>query len=51
MKDRREPLAQALAAPREADEGEGGERLDGLRANLELIDRVELRQAADPATG
>jgi len=43
LKDRREPLAEALAAREKLTKEKAGERIDAMRTNLELIDRLELR--------
>ncbi len=46
LKDRREPLAAALAARDKITREQASARLDALRANLELVDRIEARQHA-----
>lgn len=48
LKDRRDVLAEALAAQSGTTREKAGAHLDGLRAGLELVDRVELRQQAAP---
>jgi hypothetical protein len=47
LKERRDPLAEALAARLKTSKEKAAERIDEWRANLELIDRVELRQQTD----
>lgn len=44
LKAHREPLAALLAAKEMISKEKAGERLDDIRASLELIDRLELRQ-------
>jgi hypothetical protein len=44
LKDHRDPLAAMLSAREKTTKDKALERIDDLRANLELIDRVELRQ-------
>lgn len=46
LKERREPLAAALAKAHGLSAAEAARRLDALRGGLELIDRAELRQSA-----
>jgi len=48
VKDRREPLAQAVAEKNEIPRDEAERRLDGLLAGLQLLDRVELTQKPAP---
>jgi hypothetical protein len=44
LKERREPLAAALAERDRISPGQARLRLDGLRAGLELVDRLEVLQ-------
>jgi hypothetical protein len=46
LKERREPLAAALAAKEKLTRERAREKIDGLRNALELLDRLELRQSA-----
>lgn len=48
LKDRREPLAAALAEKNNVSKEEAGKWLDGVREGLQLIDRLELRQRTTP---
>ncbi len=48
LKDRREPLAQALAEKNNVPKEEAARWLDGVQHGLELIDRLELRQRTTP---
>jgi hypothetical protein len=48
LKGRREPLGAALAERDKVSPGQARQRLDGLRAGLELFDRLELLQEASP---
>jgi hypothetical protein len=47
LKERREPLAAALAKSDGTTKELAGKKLDALRASLELIDRLELRQRVE----
>ena len=46
LKDRREVLATALAEQNHVSSKEALERLDGMVAALQLIDRIEIRHRA-----
>jgi hypothetical protein len=48
LKQRREPLAQALAQKNNVSPEEAGKWLDGVHEALQLIDRLELRQRTTP---
>jgi hypothetical protein len=48
LKDRREPLAVALAEKNGVSKEEAGKWLDGVQEGLRLIDRLELRQRTTP---
>jgi hypothetical protein len=48
LKERREPLAQALAEKNHVAKEEAGKWLDGVQEGLQLIDRLELRQRTTP---
>jgi hypothetical protein len=48
LKERREPLAEALAEKNNVSKEEAGKWLDGVQEGLQLIDRLELRQRTTP---
>jgi hypothetical protein len=48
LKERREPLARALAEKNNVSQEEAGKWLDGVQEGLQHIDRLELRQRTTP---